>query len=129
MKFKVVDFRVYRELTGQALFPADATDEYIESVLRKTATHEVDRWYVDDWNAECFAIAAVDLPASSCVPDNSFFQKDTTFVADLKNKVLTNPEEANWWIATEEEKAEEQTPQPVDPNQLPLFKYGFGPVQ
>jgi hypothetical protein len=39
--------------------------------------------------------------------------------------VLATPEDTDWWIATEAEKAEETNQLPVEPNQLPLFDLRF----
>ena len=125
MKFKIVEFRIFQEIEGRAVFPADATEDYIESVLRKTADDEVGRWDVREWEHVVHAVAPVDISATSCQRENSFFQKEDTFVVDLQNKVLATPEDTDWWIATEAEKAEETNQLPVEPNQLPLLDLSF----
>jgi hypothetical protein len=120
MKFKVVEYSFTKAFAGSALFPADASDEYVRNALQRTATYAVDEWW-GEWESDALTTESVEWAAKDCAPTNSFFKKEGSLVWDTAKMQLVNAEDASWYIATEAEVADEKQALAVEAGQLSLW--------
>jgi len=116
IKFAKIHLTFQRTYEMEVLAPHDFTKDQIARIAQTFADHEIEFSAVDPWRFD-YSTETLELPPS--------LRTDVTHVSALavvndEENCIVAPEDAKWWVATEEELLYERQHEP-NPAQLELF--------
>lgn len=129
MKFQTTTVTFRKEIEVEVVFPPDSSVLEVEAVAKTT---DLTNWDEPDWEVFVSTPTTSVVSASSCklvsgslrygasIPAPGFFNRPNLLVLDDRHQKLVLPEEASWWVASEEDERLERQNE-FNPNQLLLF--------
>jgi hypothetical protein len=115
-KFAKIHLTFQRTYEMEVLVPHDLSTQHIEQIAQSFADHEIEFSAVDPWRF-VYSTETIELPPSS---RTDLSQVAHLAVIDNDLTSIVSPEDAQWWVATEDELLYERQHEP-NPAQLELF--------
>jgi hypothetical protein len=115
-KFNKIHLTFQRTYEMEVLVPHDLLTRQIEQIAQGFADHEIEFSAVDPWSF-IYSTEMIELPPSS---RTDLSQVAHLAVVDNDLTSIVPPEDADWWVATEDELLYERQHEP-NPAQLELF--------
>lgn len=128
MKFKATTVSFVKTIQIQVVYPVHLKDEDVAFVAART---DLSDWDQPEWEIQVDEGRPLEVPCAECQviplgryggikPEVGYFEQADVMVMDDYARAFVLPEEATWWIATEEDERQERQNEP-NPNQLSLF--------